>query len=1101
MKSSNFTFPQISRDNEQTPRKGDGDLKDCALSTSSRDDLLLSSTTPNAAAVLDREADETGTLQEASSTLVTRGDKSDHQLTASVDPSLAKIQINTTTQIPAGRNLLDAGISKGDTHVPAVLARHGDLSNASQMAGYPSSRVSYKPSVLEYVGADNALGVPFKRTSDPKCSADSGSGYKSAFVSSLNNSTTHEKQGASNGKNGDIASTTVALITQINLGIGSAHKYTSKQVRGESPTPTQASAEPPNEAQVNTLIATGVCVDESKAGVFDAQKELGPGKVLPVIHHADQGLHSENVASETTIQGPNVIPHNSAILEIELVSNGKTVYYWKKEEEFKPPIFESSFRKRVLKVYTGAPTLLSRKDSDEMHNIHDEADSSHSNDTKTDNESDLSFKDTGRSAIPSSKEQKATSSNRVHRSRRPRTKPERTEDSISFDHKRRKVATEVIRVGDAYQAIIPSIEANYRPYFHTGDLIWDPASIDATNNQEEIYNFVDRAVEFNARAALMQSLHNVGYDIEAAKEEFMKIYQSDPELLYYPNGDREAEFHAYFEKHWTPAKDIRKATRTLKASSAMVLCNYYRWKGARRGTYQRLKRDAKSTNSDECEVCHEGGHLIVCDACHKAYHLKCLNPPILSIPEGDWYCFPCTKRSPAKLRRIPDYKNNNDSTVHRSIPLDSSTTSQSQVIPPATSVGNGRRSRAELMLLHKELFVHRFNDISTPGQQNDGTGCSATAQNKGADAANSASNAKVEATGQGYFHSDASRSSIANVPAHTATQNNHLGTTDNQLSTFGNNAMRDSTRENGNSNSLASRLHVPVAEGHMNYSIPSAQHTATTISTNGILTGSGADTSKVPAERSQYAPTMPNYFLPPTNNPHMRYYPVQINNVAVPHKFGEKYGHQGQAHAPKLLPGFDIPTASSSESTQATKAGLSSTVSSNARPVYPTVLNQYGYAYNNISVPTLQQHTNILHPAQVAYPTFSHPAEEIRRKYGQPLLSPPNAQPEAARRDIYGDLYEVTLPITSDGLLITVGKSSKNGIVFEGYRRLKNKMKGPAELQRVFINKGDEVISVNGTSCANLTIAQFREIIESTDRNSAVVLQVRNRVYNRQGRR
>ncbi|NXU80227.1 AIRE regulator, partial [Oreotrochilus melanogaster] len=56
-------------------------------------------------------------------------------------------------------------------------------------------------------------------------------------------------------------------------------------------------------------------------------------------------------------------------------------------------------------------------------------------------------------------------------------------------------------------------------------------------------------------------------------------------------------------------------------------------------------------NEDECAVCGDGGELICCDGCPRAFHLACLVPPLPCVPSGTWQCG-CCVASTAKLGQL-----------------------------------------------------------------------------------------------------------------------------------------------------------------------------------------------------------------------------------------------------------------------------------------------------------------------------------------------------------------------------------------------------------------------------------------------------------------
>ncbi|XP_034400722.1 chromodomain-helicase-DNA-binding protein 4-like isoform X2 [Cyclopterus lumpus] len=51
----------------------------------------------------------------------------------------------------------------------------------------------------------------------------------------------------------------------------------------------------------------------------------------------------------------------------------------------------------------------------------------------------------------------------------------------------------------------------------------------------------------------------------------------------------------------------------------------------------------ETDHQDYCEVCQQGGEIILCDTCPRAYHMVCLDPDMEKAPEGTWSCPHCEK--------------------------------------------------------------------------------------------------------------------------------------------------------------------------------------------------------------------------------------------------------------------------------------------------------------------------------------------------------------------------------------------------------------------------------------------------------------------------
>ncbi|NXW81736.1 AIRE regulator, partial [Alopecoenas beccarii] len=71
------------------------------------------------------------------------------------------------------------------------------------------------------------------------------------------------------------------------------------------------------------------------------------------------------------------------------------------------------------------------------------------------------------------------------------------------------------------------------------------------------------------------------------------------------------------------------------------VCPRSRAGGTARPAEPLLPAALQAENEDECAVCGDGGELICCDGCPRAFHLACLVPPLPRVPSGTWRCSSC----------------------------------------------------------------------------------------------------------------------------------------------------------------------------------------------------------------------------------------------------------------------------------------------------------------------------------------------------------------------------------------------------------------------------------------------------------------------------
>uniref|UniRef100_A0A6Q2XZS1 Bromodomain PHD finger transcription factor n=1 Tax=Esox lucius TaxID=8010 RepID=A0A6Q2XZS1_ESOLU len=56
---------------------------------------------------------------------------------------------------------------------------------------------------------------------------------------------------------------------------------------------------------------------------------------------------------------------------------------------------------------------------------------------------------------------------------------------------------------------------------------------------------------------------------------------------------------------------------------------------------EELMSEGAVAYDDHCRVCHRLGDLLCCETCSAVYHLECVKPPLVEVPEDEWQCEVC----------------------------------------------------------------------------------------------------------------------------------------------------------------------------------------------------------------------------------------------------------------------------------------------------------------------------------------------------------------------------------------------------------------------------------------------------------------------------
>lgn len=191
-------------------------------------------------------------------------------------------------------------------------------------------------------------------------------------------------------------------------------------------------------------------------------------------------------------------------------------------------------------------------------------------------------------------------------------------------------------------------------------VLWDnELALAAERNGQDIEAFLN--LTSGNRMMLLEILHRNNYIVDQAYVEFTRRYAGGLPHDTTPFTSAEADaFSTYIMNDFgitmqdrvCLSKRFNKIARHLGRSTDACLRHYYT-KFKKGPTYLDFKRkiaeqkeilleNSDSKEPDFCVICDDGGILISCDKCFRDFHPTCLSPPLIEVPEGDWFCPDCS---------------------------------------------------------------------------------------------------------------------------------------------------------------------------------------------------------------------------------------------------------------------------------------------------------------------------------------------------------------------------------------------------------------------------------------------------------------------------
>lgn len=253
-----------------------------------------------------------------------------------------------------------------------------------------------------------------------------------------------------------------------------------------------------------------------------------------------------------------------------------------------------------------------------------------------------------------------------------------------------------IGIGPQHQAVLPARSDHYHaPKEYIGEVIWDPERA-AAEGDGKLEELLLKDAELRIRMKLLEAAHQSGYKGEDAVRKFTPLDQLAGEQSVEWDENEQKIFDELIMEQPGLSKKWGTIAAVMGRSQETVLVHYYRWKGGQKNLAELHKRQ-RHQEPDYCDVCDDGGTLIVCEICRKAFHLGCLRPPLLHVPAEQWYCEHCMRSNPARVRRL---------SIGSPPKMDTSPTPRNS--SAKQNLTDSARRQA-LKTAHKELFPRERN--------------------------------------------------------------------------------------------------------------------------------------------------------------------------------------------------------------------------------------------------------------------------------------------------------------------------------------------------------------------------------------------------------